>query len=73
MIPTLDDAIDKYFYGPGNQGRPGNTWKYVDGIPDRGGSLGFYTLNTELTNLGEDKDISIKADVNLVSDKKYME
>ena len=70
MIPTLDDAIDKYFYGPGNQGRPGNTWKYVDGIPDRGGSLGFYTLNTELTNLGEDKDISIKADVNLVSDKK---
>ncbi|MDX8335699.1 LPS-assembly protein LptD [Candidatus Cetobacterium colombiensis] len=70
MIPTLDDAIDKYFYGTGNQNRPGNNWKYYDGIPDRGGSLGFYTLNTELTNLGTDKDISIKADVNLVSDKK---
>lgn len=70
MIPALDDAIDKYFYGLGNQKREGNTWKYIDGVPDRGGNLEFYMLNTELTNLGEDKDISIKANVNLVSNKE---
>ena len=67
MIPTMDDAIDDYFRGKEDSG---NGWKYVNGVPDKGGSLGFYNLDTELTGLGEDKDISIKSKVNLVSDKK---
>lgn len=33
-------------------------------------NIGFYTLNADLKNLGEAKDLSLKADVNLVSDKK---
>ena len=33
-------------------------------------NIGFYTLNADLKNLGEAKDLSIKADVSLVSDKK---
>lgn len=70
MIPTMDDAIDKYFYGKGNEKRKGNTWKYVDGVPDKGGNLGFYKLDTDLKNLGENKDITLKAKVNLVSDKE---
>lgn len=68
MIPTLDDAIDKYFYGRNQNNSSG--WKYVDGVPDKGGSLGFYTLNTDLVNLGSEGDISLKANINLVSDKE---
>lgn len=70
MIPVMDDAIDKYFYGKGNKNRKGNTWKYKNGIPDKGGALGFYKLDTDLKNLGENKDITLKAKVNLVSDKE---
>lgn len=33
-------------------------------------NIGFYTLNTDLKNLGEQKDLSLTADVSLVSDKK---
>lgn len=33
-------------------------------------NIGFYTLNTDLKNLGEAKDLSIKAALSLVSDKK---
>lgn len=69
MIPTMDDAIDKYFRGKAKQ-TPSNGWKYVDGVPDKGGNLGFYKLDTDLKNLGENKDITLKAKVNLVSDKE---
>lgn len=33
-------------------------------------NIGFYSLNSDLKNLGEAKDLSLKADVSLVSDKK---
>lgn len=65
MIPVLDDAIDEHFRGT----KPTPGWKYVNGVPDKGGNLGFYTLDTELKNLGENKDITLKSKVNLVSDK----
>ncbi|MEG0135105.1 hypothetical protein [Cetobacterium sp.] len=69
MIPTLDDAIDKYFFGRGNA-KPANGWEYIDGVPNKGGNIGFYQLDTELINLGENKDVTLKAKLNLVSDKK---
>lgn len=60
LISSLDDAIDKYF-------RVNNTdWKYIDGVPYKGGNLGFYNLDSEL-NIGT---LQIKADVNLVSNKE---
>ncbi|MGL5902818.1 MAG: hypothetical protein ACRCZO_09050, partial [Cetobacterium sp.] len=64
MIPTLDDGIDNYF-GSGNNPE----WEYVNGVPNKGGNLGFYNLDTELANLGTNKDITFKANLNLVSDK----
>ncbi|MGL5984027.1 MAG: hypothetical protein ACRCZ1_02020, partial [Cetobacterium sp.] len=64
MIPTLDDGIDNYF-GSGNNPE----WEYVDDVPNKGGNLGFYNLDTELANLGTNKDITFKANLNLVSDK----
>lgn len=33
-------------------------------------NIGFYTLSADLKNLGEDKDLNLKADLSLVSDKK---
>lgn len=69
MIPSMDDAIDKYFHGKANK-NPSNGWKYVDGVPDKGGNLGFYQLDSDLKNLGENKDITLKAKLNLVSDKE---
>lgn len=69
MISSMDDAIDDYFAGNWNKNRPGNSWKYIDGIPNKGGNIGFYNVNTDLKNMGANKDISLKADVNLVSDR----
>ncbi|MGL4999182.1 MAG: hypothetical protein ACRC5T_09465 [Cetobacterium sp.] len=65
MISTLDDGIDNYFGGKKNE-----DWQYVDDVPNKGGNLGFYNLDTELTNLGSDGDITLKAKLNLVSDKE---
>lgn len=67
MISTMDDGIDNYFRGKENTN---NGWEYINGVPDKGGSLGFYNLDTELTNLGSNNDITLKAKLNLVSDKK---
>lgn len=70
MIPSLKDAIEDYDI----QGKLQKTnWKYVNGVPDFGGNVGFYSLNTDLTGLGENKDISIKAETKLVSNKKAYE
>lgn len=67
MIPQLKDVIRDY----DREGKlKKNNWKYVNGIPNFGGNIGFYSLDTNLKNLGENKDITIKAKTKLVSDKK---
>lgn len=69
QIPRLKDIIEDYDRSGKISQKKGN-WNYVDGVPDFGGNIGFYSLDTDLTGLGEDKDISIKAKTKLVSDKK---
>ncbi|MEF9932952.1 MAG: hypothetical protein RR191_03155 [Cetobacterium sp.] len=74
MIPSLKDAIEDYSrIGLLNE----SNWKFYknnndsdDPIPELGDSIGFYSLDTKLTGLGESKDITIEAKTKLISDKK---
>lgn len=60
MIPKLDDVIVN---GVNNN-------KFKGENPDLTHSIGFYSLDTDLKNLGFNKDITLKSKLKLTSDKK---
>ena len=61
MVPKLDDIIVEYR----NNNRFGDKDR-----PDLTKTISFYSLDTDLKELGDNKDISIKSKVKLTSDKK---
>ncbi|MDY4011707.1 MAG: hypothetical protein SOY60_08570 [Fusobacterium gastrosuis] len=63
MVGNLTDIMEKLDNNSVYKTLGMNRQKYDEDI-------GFYTLTSDLKNLGEDKDLSLKADVSLVSDKK---
>lgn len=65
MLPALDDAIDDYFGGR----KENSKWDYINDVPNKGGHIEFYNLDTKLTELGEKQDTTIEAQVKLTSDK----
>ena len=59
MVPKLDDFIDDHYYSFADNTRP-----------DLTKTIRFYSMNTDLSKLGPNKDISIKSKVKLTDDKK---
>lgn len=65
MIPRLDDIVNDYSvnnkFGKNEE----------EGLrPDLTNTISFFSMNTDLKNLGEDKDITLKSNLKLTDDKK---
>lgn len=61
MIPKLDDIIVEY----------ANNSRFANGQrPDLTNTITFYSMDSDLKDLGPNKDISIKSKLKLTSDKK---
>lgn len=63
MVGNLTEIMEKF-----DNNSVYKTWNIDRQKYDK--NIGFYTLNTDLKELGENKDLSLKADVSMVSDKK---
>ena len=68
MIPRLDDIVIDYT----NHGNKFGDTEAEGMRPDLTNTMSFFSMDADLKNLGENKDITLKSRLKLTDDKKHM-